>query len=442
MNWPVASWKAEEMRPEFLHGLGWLETWRLAKGLRVIVHSDHYMPLVHIHLCCLGGSRHEVKERSGLAHLCEHLAFTGARNGGESYPELINRVGGTTQGLTFHDRTSFGDTLPSHQLPLGLWLAAQRLAGPASGDTLQGLEVQRRILLEERLLRRERLFHAEAFEILYRLLYPDDHPYHRPPAGSPEGIRAITGEDIIRYFGEHYTPENALLVLVGDVSTKDAAAAVAREFDSLSSGPGVRPRFPRTGEMPLPEGDRHLVVPDRTSQGRTYVAYRFPGYGSRAWYAAAMLVRALAVGRCSPLVRDLVDRQGIAQDVRVCVDSMRDATTATFIATGAPGISAAALESVLLEALERHIAAGISERELEHGRKRALIDHYTELQSLHRRAAAIACWAAFVKMPTQLEELAETYRALDAEEVNSLARRFCRTDQCAVLSLLSTGDSA
>jgi zinc protease len=419
--------------PELLHNPDLLKSWTLDNGLRVLVHLDSRLSLVHVHLCCLAGSRHEPQDRSGLAHLCEHLAFTGPTESGETYPELINRVGGATHGLTFHDRTSYADTLPSSQLELGIWMAARRLTAPATGAALERLETQRRILFEERLQQRERVVHTRAFEILHGLLYPDGHAYQRPPGGSPEGIGAILAEDVLRWTAEHYTPDRAILVLVGEVA-EDAPAWIEREM-----GPAERPAKPRpvaAGE-PLHVGEeRRLAVPDQVNQPVTYVAYSFPGHGSRAWYAAAIVSRALASGRSSPLTRDLAGRRRLAQDVRICLDPMQDATTVAFVATGAHGVSSSELESALIEAVERRIEEGISADDLEHGRKRALIDHYSGLQGLSRRATAIACRAAFAGVPGGLAELAEPYRDLSAEELDAMARRFCRPERRAVLSLL------
>jgi zinc protease len=176
----------------------------LDNGLRTVLLPDSSAPLLALNLTYHVGSKNERSGRSGLAHLFEHLLFTGSQHvGPNDHFRLIQQVGGITNGSTSFDRTTFYETLPAHCLELGLWLESDRMGFFLPALTREKLETQRSIVMNERLQRIDNQPYGQAFETLHELLYPDDHPYHWPVIGYMADIEAGTLADIEGFFHDH-----------------------------------------------------------------------------------------------------------------------------------------------------------------------------------------------------------------------------------------------
>jgi len=392
-------------------------------------------------MCYGAGSRCDPAARSGLAHLSEHLAFQGPRcASGGSFPERIECAGGSTQAVTMTDRLCFSTVFPRRELAAVLAVEAERMARPLQPQDGEALEIQRRVLLEELRERSQHRLRASAFEHLHRQLFPQEHPYHRPPAGEPDGIRAVTPEDVEAFAAAHFSPRNAVLMLVGDVSVEAAAELVSDAFEALPAGGERAPEAAPPG--PLPPGVRQLSMPAAVSQAHAYLAWPVAGFGREGWYLASLLMRGLAAGRSSPLARELVERAGLAQVVHGHLVTMRDASTLVFAAAAARGVESRRLERGLLEAADRLLSCGLSAAGLARARKKAVSDHYFVVQSLERRADLCASLACYLTAAERLEAEPLKYLNPDQDAVASFARRL-RQEPCrAVLSFVPATEAA
>jgi predicted Zn-dependent peptidase len=408
----------------------------LESGLRVVVRPDHRVPLVALHLCCLAGARHDAPDRSGLAHLAEHLAFAGPQGGGEpSFPRRVRQCGGLASASTFHDRTAYSATLPAHRLDLGLWIESERLSERIATFADEALEVERRVLLQERRQRVDNPPYGRSFEVLHQLLYPPDHPYHQLPGGRPEDLQAITRADVEAYLRQRYSAANAVLSLAGDVEMAEAERQIERYLGSRTVPRPVA--APPPGLPPLAEA-RQECLADRVPLPRVYLAFRGPGYGHRLWYAAALLVRCLAVGRASRLQRQLIFETALAQDVSSHTVPMREASTMVLAATSTPGVEARRLAAALTEAVDEVLREGLDQPALERARKKALTDHYWAFQRLGRRAERLASMTAFFGEPRRCAE-GELYAEVTPADVMDYAHRCCQPENRVLLSILPRG---
>ena len=169
---------------------------RLANGLRVVLSEDHLTPVAAVCLWYDVGSRHEVKGRTGLAHLFEHLMFQGsAQVPGNGHFELVQGAGGSLNGTTSFERTNYFETMPAHQLELALWLEADRMGSLLTALDDESMENQRDVVKNERRQRYDNVPYGTAFEKLTALAYPEGHPYHHTPIGSMADLDAATLED-------------------------------------------------------------------------------------------------------------------------------------------------------------------------------------------------------------------------------------------------------
>lgn len=218
--------------------------WVLENGLRVIVYPDHGASGVVVNVRYGVGSADEPAGREGLAHLTEHLMFKAdpAAGIGDMGVELDRAAASTFNAETSFDSTTYYSSVPRSSLATVLWLEAARMASPAARITREGLTSERRVVLAEY---HTRVGNEGAGSILAKVhesLFPEGHPYHVTPIGSPESLGKITVEEAKSFASSYYRPDNASIVLVGDIDVKAASAAVTKYFAGIPRGSTPVPR--------------------------------------------------------------------------------------------------------------------------------------------------------------------------------------------------------
>jgi predicted Zn-dependent peptidase len=281
-----------------------------------------------------------------------------------------------------------------------------------------------------------------AFEELHRRLFAPGHPYHRPPAGEPADLRAVTSGDLEAFVSARFSPREALLVLVGDVSPDAAEACVAEAFAGLPAGAEPPAAGPGPEAAPGERSPSSARVAAPVAEARAYVAWSLSGFGRREWYAAALLMRGLAAGRSSPLARELVERAGLAREVHGHLLNMRDSSTLAFAALQAPGVDPERLEQGLRTAVLGLLERSLSPDDVRRARRKALNDHYCVVQSLDRRVDLAASLAWCLGASERLESEAERYLETGERELADLAARLGRESVHAAVTLVPAREAA
>ncbi len=346
---------------------------RLSNGLRLIVAEDHLAPVVAINIWYDVGSKHEQPGKTGFAHLFEHVMFQGSRHVAKAeHIALIQAAGGTMNGTTWLDRTNYFETLPSHQLDLGLWLEADRMATLLDALSQENLDNQREVVKNEKRWSYDNRPYGSWQEKLQAHLFPPDHPYHHSTIGSMEDLDAASLDDVRAFFQTYYAPNNAVLSVVGDVDTDAVRASVERYFGAIPANPSIPPL--RDLSLPPTLGrEIREVVKDRVPLPRIYVGFRAPVFGDHRLDALEVAGQILAGGKGSRLHRRLVRDERIAQDVALfALGFVGGASVAAGWATVRPGISVDRVEAAFHEELERLAVEPVSDDEL--ARARALIE--------------------------------------------------------------------
>lgn len=410
----------------------------LPNGLRVNLQPDPTLPLIAVNLCYQAGSRHDPPGRSGLAHFVEHMSFQGSRHiqrGG--HLRHAQRVGGTANANTGHDRTNYYQTLPTHCRDLAFWLESDRMGFLLPGIKEDSLERQRRIVVNERRQSVENQPYGCALERLYELLYPQGHPYSRPIIGLSKEIESLTLEDVSGFWKRHYQPANAIISVAGDFSPDRTLEQIERYFGAI----------PSTGPSPsadgLPEarpGEERDLLNDNVRLGRVFLGYRAPGYGTRGWYAATLLVTALCGGRSSPLSRSLILEREIAMDVIATVQPTQLASTLVLAATVRPGVAVDELEKVLKEELAQ-AASNLCQEEVERALNRLVTVYYSELQTLEARANMISRWTACCGDPSRMERVPESYQEVSEDDLARIANELWGGGRRSVVTVVPEGGS-
>ena len=416
---------------------------RLANGLRLIVAEDHLAPVVAINVWYDVGSKHEQEGKTGFAHLFEHVMFQGSRHVAKAeHIALVQAAGGTMNGTTWLDRTNYFETIPAHQLELGLWLEADRMATLLDALSQENLDNQREVVKNEKRWSYDNRPYGSWQEKLQAHLFPPEHPYHHSTIGSMADLDAASLDDVRAFFATWYAPNNAVLSVVGDVDTADVRAAVERYFGRIPANPSIPPLPDMTLPPQLGREIRETVA-DRVPLPRIYFGFRAPAYGDHRLDALDVAGQILAGGKGSRLHRRLVREERIAQDVALfTLGFIGGASVCAGWATVRPGVAIERVETAYLEELERLGIEPVSEDEL--ARAYALIeaDELGALQRVEERADRLSMYATLFDDPGLINEMLPRYLAVTSEGILDVAAATFRADNRLVLTYVPETPSA
>jgi predicted Zn-dependent peptidase len=339
-------------------------------------------------------------------------------------------------GTTWLDRTNYFETLPSHQLDLGLWLEADRMATLLDALSQENLDNQREVVKNEKRWSYDNRPYGTWQEKLQAHLFPPEHPYHHSTIGSMADLDAASLDDVKAFFQTYYAPNNAVLSVVGDVDTKAVQSSVERYFGQIPSNPSIPP----LGDLSLPPtlgGQIREVVRDRVPLPRVYIGFRAPVAGDVRLDALEVAGQILAGGKGSRLHRRLIRDERIAQDVALfALGFIGGASICAGWATVRPGVPVDRVEDVLHEEIERLAREPVSDDEL--ARARALIesDELGALQRVEERADRLSMYATLYDDPDLINRMLERYLAVTPEAILEVAAATFRPDNRLVLTYL------
>jgi zinc protease len=412
-----------------------VERHQLPNGLRIALSRDPRAPIVAVNLWYDVGSKHEQPGRTGFAHLFEHMMFQGSTNVAKGgHFALVQQAGGTLNASTWMDRTNYFETLPSHELELGLWLEADRLGGLLPAMTQEKLDNQRAVVKNERRQSLDNQPYGTWDERIQASLYPPEHPYHHSTIGSMEDLDAASLEDVSTFFATFYAPNNAVLTVAGDFEPGAALAMIERHFGPLPANPSLPPP-PKVDIAPLLGEERRETVPDRVPLPRVYLAYRMPVFGTDAFDDLSVASDLLGVGRASRLYSVLVRERQLAQDVAVfAFPIVGGASMFTAWATARPGVGADTVEAAMLAEFDRLAVDGPSEDELERVRNLHSATVESSLERVAERADRLSMYACLFDQPERLNDEVARYLAVTADRVRAAMDATLRPDNRLVLT--------
>lgn len=316
-----------------------VERFTLDNGLEVILHEDHRAPLVTVNIWYHVGAKDEPMGRNGFAHLFEHLMFQGSKHVPEDTFFLnLERIGATSiNGTTGDDRTNYFETVPSGRLATALWLESDRMGFLLDHVNQETFESQRSVVLNEYRQNYENAPYGSVWQHLHRSVFPQAHPYHRIPIGTPEDLNSATLEDVRRFFRIWYVPNNATLVLAGDINPADARRMVQQYFGPIPRGQDV-PRRPAPAPVTL-SGETRVELEAGVELPRIYLAWPTPKYFAPGDAELDIVGNLLSNGASSRLYRRLVRERQVASNVSAFQGSMELASMFVISVTGRPGQS-------------------------------------------------------------------------------------------------------
>jgi zinc protease len=414
----------------------------LPNGLQIVYHEDHATPVAAVNLWYDVGSKNEQPGRTGFAHLFEHVMFKGSKNvaDGQHFALLEaagGRAGADINGTTYFDRTNYFEQVPSNQLELALWLEADRMGTLTEVLSSEKLENQKDVVKNEKRQSYDNQPYGSWVTEMLALAYPPGHPYHHDVIGSMEDLTAANIEDVHAFFRTYYAPNNAVLVVAGDIDVAQAKQLVRKHFGWIPRGP-VKPALGDTRLPPtLGKTERKQIEDAQAPAPAVYVGFRVPNYRSAQVAAAEMLYSMLSTGRSSHLYRTLVLEKQVATGVNgFKFDMVEGEDVMVFTARGRPGGDPAALETAMLEALGS-VGTVLSQAELDRTRAQQRFTFINALQTMGGfggRADRLAEGWTYHKDFNWVNTILPAYDAVTLDQVKALAaERLVPTNRVTLL---------
>jgi predicted Zn-dependent peptidase len=403
----------------------------LENGLHVIVHEDHATPIVAVNICYHVGSKNERPDKTGFAHLFEHLMFDGSTNvqRGE-FDVLTTKAGGYNNAYTSEDVTNYYEVFPAHQLELALWLESDRMLQFAIQEA--SLDTQRDVVKEERRYRYENSPYGSVWVKIPENTFKV-HPYRWPVIGYQESLDSAALKDVKEFYETFYVPNNATLAIAGDVDASKAKILVQKYFGEIPRGTHPIPKVDIV-EPPLVKEYRE-VVPDNVELPAVFEAFRIPEEGSSDYYALSLLTDILSDGESSRLYKKMVYDEQIASEVDVYVEPREQPGILliyTISSTGGPET----LESSIWEELEKVKTTGVTERELEKAKNKTEASYVGRLQSNSGKADLLAHYYTFFANADLVNTEIERFLKVTPEDINRVAIKYLSTKNRVVFHYL------
>jgi predicted Zn-dependent peptidase len=333
----------------------------LPNGLRVIVHEDHKAPIVAVNLWYHVGSKDEPAGRSGFAHLYEHLMFQASENHKGEYFTPFEQAGATDQnGTTNSDRTNFFENVPTTALDMALWMESDRMGHLLGGIDQAAVDEQRGVVQNEK-REGENQPYGQLEDVQAHTMYPVGHPYHHTTIGSMTDLNAASLDDVKTWFRTWYGPNNAVLVLAGDIDLATAKAKVAKYFGDIPAGPTMAQ--PKVDVAPLAQSGR-TVLEDKVPQPLVQRQWNVVQAGTREADLLDLFAQVLGGAADSRLDRRLVHEDKLADSVSAYNSSNQLSSTFGVSAMVKQGVDPAKVEAIIDQELQRLLKDGPTADEL------------------------------------------------------------------------------
>jgi zinc protease len=423
-------------------GLGWglargqetfhlnIREFRLDNGLEALLLEDHAVPLVTVQVWYHVGSRNERPGITGISHFLEHMMFKGTPKYGPGiYSQLVQRYGGSQNAFTSYDMTAYYSVLPVAQLELALELEADRMANLLLDP--EEMKSEREVVMEERRLRYENPPTGPMYEELGALAFKA-HPYHWPVIGWMSDIQAITPEDLRTYYKTYYIPNNATLIIVGDVDPTHAMEGIQRQFGSIPQGPP-----PAAVRLPEPPqlGERRAEIPRPTALPVLAIAYHIPAFGHPDALPLEVLSQILSQGQSSRLYRELVYQRQLATSINTDADLRIDPGLLTIVCSVQAGKTPAAVEEAIYEQLSQVTEETITDRELQKAINQALSAFVSRQDSIQQQGFTIGSFHILQSYKV-INEYIDRLRQVTKQDVARVVRTYLTKSHRTVVTIV------
>lgn len=407
----------------------------LANGLRVIVHEDHTTPMAVVNILYDVGARDENPEQTGFAHLFEHLMFGGSVNI-PTYDEPLQRVGGENNAFTSNDITNYYITLPSANLETALWLESDRMLSLAFSE--KSLEVQRNVVIEEFKQRYLNQPYGDVWLLLRPMVYKH-HPYQWATIGKEiSHIEEARIEDVKAFFTKHYNPQNAIMVIGGDVNLEDVKALSEKWFGQIPAGEKYHRDLP---QEPTQREERRSTVTAKVPLNDLYIAFQMEDRLAPEYYTTDLISDILSRGNSSRLYRTLVKEKQLFSEIHAHMTGSFD--KGIFVVEGKPleHVSIEEAETAIWMELEKLKTEAVPADELTKVKNKSESTMVFSEMALLDKAMNLA-YFELLGDAEWLNQETSKYLAVEAGQIQEHANKLFRRDNSTTLVYLAEKQAA
>ncbi len=400
------------------------EEFTLPNGLRVIVHTDRKAPIVAVNVWYHVGSKDEPAGRSGFAHLFEHLMFNGSENAPGEFFTPFEQAGATDMnGTTNSDRTNYFENVPTTALDMALWMESDRMGHLLGAIDQKTLDEQRGVVQNEK-RQGENQPYGQLRQVVARTMYPEDHPYHHTTIGSMNDLNAAALEDVKTWFRTWYGPNNAVLVLAGDIDVATAKEKVAKYFGDIPATPTMAQ--PEIDIAVLEESGR-TVLEDKVPQVMVRRMWNVPPIGTRDADMLDLFSTVLGGSASSRLDARLVHRDKLVDSVTTANYGSQLAGSFFINAMVKQGVDPLRVEAIIDEELQRLIKEGPTPEELERAKtsyRASFIRGIERIGGFGGKADVLASCAIYENDPGCFRDMLAAVAAATPEQVRDAAAKW------------------
>jgi zinc protease len=402
------------------------EHFTLQNGLEVYVHEDHTTPMAAVNILYNVGSRDEDEKKTGFAHLFEHLMFGGSKNI-PNYDEPLQNVGGENNAFTSPDITNYYITLPSKNIETAFWLESDRMMSLSFDEKV--LEVQRKVVIEEFKQRYLNQPYGDVWLKLRPLIY-EKHPYRWATIGKEiSHIEEATMEDVKSFFFKYYLPNNAILVVAGDVTVAQVKYLCEKWFEPIPAGEKYVRNLPQES---LQTEAKFLETSAKVPLNSIYKAYHMPGRFDPDFYNADLLSDLLGRGKSSRLYTILVKEKQLFNNISGYITASLDPGLLMVQGNLNEGVTLETADATIQEVLDDLIHNKVAEAELQKVKNQSESTMaFAEVELLNR--AMNLAFAANAGNADWCNQDAEKIAAVTPESIQIMAKHILRKENCSTM---------
>lgn len=412
-----------------------IEEYKLANGLRVVLNRDDAVPVVALAVYYDVGSRNERADRTGFAHLFEHMMFQGSENVKKAeHFQYIMKAGGTMNGTTSSERTNYFETLPASELPLALWLESDRMRSLAV--TQENLDNQREAVKEEKRLRYDNQPYGQIFDLIAEMIYKNFANAHST-IGSMEHLDAASVEDVQEFFRIYYAPNNAVLVISGAFVSETAKQLVETYFGDISSqplSPSLDVSEPKEVALNYKEWEDKLAPFPAFLLG-----WKIPPRRTSEFNALYLAGKLLYDGESSRLYQKLVKGEESVIQLFGFTDERRGPSSIFVGAIPKPEKDLGKIRETIMNEILDIANHGPTSDEMQKLHNQLINDAVRMRQSSQSRAQHVAEYALYDGDPTLINSELETLMAISPEQIKNSVNEFLNNDNRALLDVVPAG---
>lgn len=396
----------------------------LSNGMKVLLIEVPKAPVATVQVWYKVGSRNEVMGRAGLSHMLEHMMFKGtARYPKGSFSRIIRKNGGIDNAFTGQDFTAYFENVAADRVGLALELEADRMQGLLLDQS--EFQTERDVVKEERRLRSEDDPQGALVEALFAQVFMS-HPYHWPVIGWFADLDAMAIEDLQRHYDTYYSPNNATLIVVGDIKADSLLPTIKRLFEPIPRGPSPKQTLPSEPEQ---RGERRFLLKREAQVPFVMTGFRIPNYSSDDSYALDLLESILSQGKSSRLYQSLVYEQKIALAVGAEYSLLQtDPGLFYFYGLVNPGAKVEAVEEALQREVARLQNEPPSELELQRAKNQVEASRVFEQDSNFRHAMLMGQAETVGAGWRRINQFVERIRAVTAQDIQRVAKLYLTPD--------------